>query len=84
MLDSNTLINVFNSDAESDGEDSPTPEIRLIEAAKACDLDALRRAIDAGDDVNYREPESRSAARGRASASSVRPATLRAWLTTSP
>ena len=23
MLDSSTLINVFNSDAESDGEDSP-------------------------------------------------------------
>ena len=58
MLDSNTLINVFNSDAESDGEDSPTPEIRLIEAAKACDLDALRRALAEGCDVNYREPDS--------------------------
>ena len=43
------------SDGSSDGEDStPAPEIPLIEAAKACDLDALRRAIDAGDDVNYR------------------------------
>ena len=45
-------------DEWSDGEDTqdstPAPEIPLIEAAKACDLDALHRAIDAGDDVNYR------------------------------
>ena len=53
MLDSSTLINVFNSDAESDGEDSAPAEIRLIHAAKACDLDALRRALAEGCDVNY-------------------------------
>ena len=53
------------SDGSSDGEDStPAPEIPLIEAAKACDLDALRRAIDAGDDVNYREPDSAAFSQG--------------------
>ena len=58
MLDSNTLINVFNSDADSDGEDRFEPHHPLIEAARACDIDALRRALAEGRDVNYREPDS--------------------------
>jgi ankyrin repeat protein len=49
----------FNpDDGWSDGEDgAPAPEIPLITAAKACDLDALRRALAAGEDVNYRDGE---------------------------
>ena len=39
-------------DSGSDGEENP-----LIKAAKACDLDALRRALAEGCDVNYRDPD---------------------------
>ena len=48
----------FNPDSDSDGEDRFEPHHPLIEAARACDIDALRRALAEGRDVNYREPDS--------------------------
>ena len=48
----------FNSDTDSDGEDRFEPHHPLIEAARACDIDAIRRALAEGRDVNYREPDS--------------------------
>ena len=48
----------FNSDTDPDGEDRFEPHHPLIEAARACDIDALRRALAEGRDVNYREPDS--------------------------
>ena len=46
-------------DSGSDGEENP-----LIKAAKVCDLDALRRALAEGCDVNYREPGTLSLRKG--------------------
>ena len=46
-------------DSESDGEENP-----LIKAAKACDIDALRRAIAEGCDVNYPDPRPLGLQRG--------------------